>query len=190
MLPSLCSGIKLHTRKINFDFPSCTIYYFLIVPNPSRLIDLFQISLSLCLYLNLCEFVTLTFWLTVTITVVGLYFQQVKHILNRNLGPFVIWAWVQDYYEKLQVSEAWTWMINGGSSRCGERQRFVVSSQEEVVAYHLFPITTSKIIRAWGLSQNRRTTSSRVVSPNWNPWQPRAKQMSYCHAKGSPRGKT
>ena len=27
-LPSLCSGIKLHTRKINFFFPSCTIYYF------------------------------------------------------------------------------------------------------------------------------------------------------------------
>ena len=27
LLPSLCSGIKLHTRKINFFFPSCTIYY-------------------------------------------------------------------------------------------------------------------------------------------------------------------
>ena len=26
-LPSLCSGIKLHTRKINFFFPSCTMYY-------------------------------------------------------------------------------------------------------------------------------------------------------------------
>ena len=28
LLPSLCSGIKLHTRKINFFFPSCTMYYF------------------------------------------------------------------------------------------------------------------------------------------------------------------
>ena len=27
LLPSLCSGIKLHTRKINFFFPSCTMYY-------------------------------------------------------------------------------------------------------------------------------------------------------------------
>ena len=27
LLPSLCSGIKLHTRKINYFFPSCTIYY-------------------------------------------------------------------------------------------------------------------------------------------------------------------
>ena len=26
LLPSLCSGIKLHTRKINFFFPSCTMY--------------------------------------------------------------------------------------------------------------------------------------------------------------------
>ena len=25
LLPSLCSGIKLHTRKINFFFPTCTI---------------------------------------------------------------------------------------------------------------------------------------------------------------------
>ena len=29
LLPSLCSGIKLHTRKINFFFPSCTMYYFI-----------------------------------------------------------------------------------------------------------------------------------------------------------------
>ena len=28
LLPSLCSGIKLHTRKINFFFPSCTMYYY------------------------------------------------------------------------------------------------------------------------------------------------------------------
>ena len=28
LLPSLCSGIKIHTRKINFFCPSCTIYYF------------------------------------------------------------------------------------------------------------------------------------------------------------------
>ena len=27
LLPSFCSGIKLHTRKINFFFPSCTLYY-------------------------------------------------------------------------------------------------------------------------------------------------------------------
>ena len=27
LLPSLCSGIKLYTRKINFFFPSCTMYY-------------------------------------------------------------------------------------------------------------------------------------------------------------------
>ena len=27
LLPSLCSGIKLHTRKINDFFPSCTMYY-------------------------------------------------------------------------------------------------------------------------------------------------------------------
>ena len=27
LLPSLCSGIKLHTRTINFFSPSCTIYY-------------------------------------------------------------------------------------------------------------------------------------------------------------------
>ena len=30
LLTSLCSGIKLHTRKINFFFPSCTMYYFRI----------------------------------------------------------------------------------------------------------------------------------------------------------------
>ena len=29
LLSSLCSGIKLHTRKINFFFPSCTMYYFI-----------------------------------------------------------------------------------------------------------------------------------------------------------------
>ena len=29
LLPSLCSGIKLLTRKINFFFPSCTMYYCL-----------------------------------------------------------------------------------------------------------------------------------------------------------------
>ena len=28
LLPLLCSGIKLHTRKINFFFPSCTMYYY------------------------------------------------------------------------------------------------------------------------------------------------------------------
>ena len=27
LLPSLCSGIKLDTRKINFFFPSCTMFY-------------------------------------------------------------------------------------------------------------------------------------------------------------------
>ena len=27
LLTSLCSGIKLHTRKINFFFPSCTMHY-------------------------------------------------------------------------------------------------------------------------------------------------------------------
>ena len=30
LLPSLCSGIKLHTRKINFFSPSCTICYFIL----------------------------------------------------------------------------------------------------------------------------------------------------------------
>ena len=30
LLPSLCTEIKLLTRKINFFFPSCTIYYFFI----------------------------------------------------------------------------------------------------------------------------------------------------------------
>ena len=30
LLASLYSGIKLHTRKTNFCFPCCTIYYFLL----------------------------------------------------------------------------------------------------------------------------------------------------------------
>ena len=28
LLPLLCSGINLHTRKINIFFPNCIIYYF------------------------------------------------------------------------------------------------------------------------------------------------------------------
>ena len=28
LLPLLCSGINLHTRRINIFFPNCTIYYF------------------------------------------------------------------------------------------------------------------------------------------------------------------
>ena len=30
LLPTLCSGIKLPTRKTNFFLPSCTMYYFLL----------------------------------------------------------------------------------------------------------------------------------------------------------------
>ena len=37
LLPSLCSGIKLHTRKINFFFPSCTMHYGVQMGGKSRI---------------------------------------------------------------------------------------------------------------------------------------------------------
>ena len=37
LLPSLCSGIKLYTRKINFFFPSCTMYYCVQTDGKSRI---------------------------------------------------------------------------------------------------------------------------------------------------------
>ena len=114
LLPSLCSGIKLHTRKINFFFPSCTMYYY--VPLVRKLVFSLQLTVAQCSTLRYrgmkCKNWTAHAPIAMQRSTVFFFFVQRYYLTGKALYIWTAHASIKiHYYYTRSIKSKWPWLV-------------------------------------------------------------------------------